>query len=462
MKLRSIALAAVLGLPALLLLSLGPRRQLDIPPDRTVVRYWEKWTGVEGQAMQRIVDRFNETQGAAQNIWVDYQAVANVDQRLLIATAGGDPPDIAGLFDHIVPQFADREALLPLDELCNEYEIDVGVFKPVWLEIGRYSGSLYALPSTPYTIALFYNRRLFREAGLDPDRPPQTIAELDEYARHLTRRDPSSGKIVQLGFTVSPAMLGWWHWIWPVFFDAQLWDGDRFRIDTPEGLAAMRWIRNQRVALGSVGLAAAEIDPRRANDDVLSFEATSGAIEGAQNPFLSERLAMVFQGPWLSNWIETYAPSLDYAVAPFPSITLDRPHHFASTDNFVIPRGSRHVREAMVFLKYVSRQPVLEELCSLHGKVSPFRTPLPGFYENHKNPYVRVFDEMAGSEHAFGYPAMPTWANTWTETLRMLETVLRGQRDADETVRATQKRVDQLVDEYQRMNDLRHAGASAE
>jgi ABC-type glycerol-3-phosphate transport system substrate-binding protein len=436
MNVRSAILLIVLGIPAVVLLAFGPRGQVNVPRDRTVIRYWEKWTGVEAEAMQRIVDRFNETVGADQRIWVEYNAVSNVDQRTLIATAGGDPPDVAGLFDHVVPQFADQGALTPLDGLAAEFGIDLEAFKPVWLEIGRYQGRLYALPSTPYTIALYYNRRLFREANLDPDRPPQTIAGLDEYARRLTRRD-AGGKIIQMGFTTSPAMLGWWHWVWPCFFDARLWDGNRFCLDTPEGRATYQWIAERRAQLGLA--------------DALAFEATAGAIEGSQNPFLSERLAMVFQGPWVSNWVRAYAPSLDYGVAPFPSITRERQNVFASCDVFVIPSGSRHPRAAMQFLSFVLRQDVMEALCSAHCKVSPFRDPGPDFFATHPNPHIQVFDEMARSRHAFGYPSMPMFAQASSEMLFLLESVLRGVRNPDEALRMTRQKIDSIVDDYQRM-----------
>jgi ABC-type glycerol-3-phosphate transport system substrate-binding protein len=436
MTLRSWILTIILGGPAACLLLFGPRGQYDVPAGRMVVRYWEKWTGVEGLAMQHIVDEFNRTVGAEQNIWVDYNAVSNVERRTLIATAGGDPPDLAGLNDFIVPQFADRNALMPLAELVDEFDIDLEAFKPIWLKIGRYDGTLYALPSTPFTIALYYNRRLFREARLDPDHPPRTIAELDECARRLTKRGPD-GKLTQIGFTTSPAMLGWWHWAWPKFFDAELWDGRNFQLDSPAVHQAAEWIKQRREAIG--------------NADLLAFEAGAGSTEGTQNPFLSEQLAMVFQGPWMSNWINAYTPDLDYGVAPFPSVTAARQNVFASTDVFVIPRGARRPREAMVFLDYVLRQDVMEGLCSAHCKVSPFKRPGADFFSGHPNRHIRVFDEMASSRAAFGFPQMPMFSEVTTELLFMLENILRGAREPGEAISETQERVHRIVTEYQEM-----------
>ncbi len=442
MNLRTAIVAVVLGLPAGGLLVFGPSGRNTVPPGRTVIRYWEKWTGVEGQAMQRIVDRFNDGVGAARGIFVDYSAFGDVDKRMLIATAGGDPPDVAGLYDRFIPPYADQGALLPLDEVIQECGLDVTAFKPIWLDICRFNERVYALPSTPYTIALYYNRSLFRQAGLDPNRPPQTTAELNEFALRLTRTE--GDKVTQLGFTLSPAMLGWWPWAWPYFFGGSLWDGQRFTLDTPATHAAVQWIRDLRSAIG--------------NDRALHFEATAGAIESAQNPFLSGRLAMVFQGPWLANWARTYAPDLDFGVAPFPSVAVDMPRAFASTDVFVIPRGSRHPREAMAFLAYVLQPRVLEDLCQAHGKVSPYRDPGEAFFATHPNPHIRVFDELAGRTGAFSYPKMPVFAEAWTETLYLLETILRAARDPNDAIRLAQTKVDAVVAQYARMAARRQSG----
>jgi len=447
MNIRGLLLLLLVILPAAALLAFGPRGNVAAPPDRLVLQYWEKWTGVEGAAMQKIVDRFNEAVGAEHNIWVDYNAMGDVDKRMLIATAGGDPPDVAGLADRFITQYSDQDALLPLDDLTHEYGIDLDAFKPVWLKLCRSDGTLYALPSTPFTVALYYNRELFRQAGLDPDHPPQTTAELNEYALKLTRRAPDEkgrDKIVQLGFTVSPRMLGWWHWLWPYFFDGQFWDGEQFTLDTPATHAAMNWIKQRRDALG--------------NKDVLQFEATATIIESAQNPFLAGNLAMVFQGPWMSNWARVYTPDLDYGVAPFPSVTRERQNVFASCDVFVIPRGARHPREAMIFLQYVMQQDVLEALCMEHGKVSPFRTPGENFFRDHPNPHIRVFDEMASSPYAFGFPQMPSWVQASDELLHMLDNVLRGAADPDEAIRATQEKVSAAVKTYEEMSAKRHGG----
>lgn len=435
MTLRNQLIAALLILPAALLLAFGPRGVREAPADRVVIRYWEKWAGVEAVPIRAIVKRFNETEGARHNIWVDWHTVSNIDERMLIATAGGDPPDVAGLYDRYIPQFAAQGALLDLTERAPAAGIRIDDFKPIWRDIGEFDGRLYGLPCAPFTVVLYYNRRLFREAGLDPDRPPQTLAEFDDAMRKLTRRD-EHGDIVQLGFTAWPGMLGWWHWCWPYFFDAPLWDGREFHIDTPQGRAALEWFARQRAEFGIPAL--------------LKFETSNLPIEGPDNPFLAEKLAMVMQGPWMTNWINRYKPDLDYGVGRFPSADPQRRHVLASADVLVIPASSKHPREALIFLEYLLRPEVMEELALEHGKLSVYKHPSADFFARHRNPYIRTFDELAESPDAFGNPKMPMFGEAWTETLFMLENVLRGRKTPAEAAAETQTKVNRIVRDYER------------
>jgi ABC-type glycerol-3-phosphate transport system substrate-binding protein len=442
MNVRSIILACVLGLPAAGLLALGPRGAREAPPGQVVVRYWEKWAGVEALAIRDIVDEFNAAEGRRRGIWIDLHNVSNVDERMLIATAGGDPPDIAGLYDRYIPQFAAQGALLDLTDLLEPAGIRMEAMKPIWRDVGEFEGRIYGLPCAPSMVGLFYNRELFRAAGLDPDRPPETIEELDEYARRLTKRNPK-GEIIQLGFTAWPGMLGWWHWSWPYFFDARLWDGEHFHLDTPEGRAALTWLARQRAEFGV--------------KDLLNFETSNLPIEGPDNPFLSGKLAMVMQGPWMTNWIAKYRPALDYGVARFPSASPRRRHALASADVLVIPATAQRPREAMIFLAYLMRPQTQEALALAHGKLSPYQRPSERFFARHPNPHVRTFEGLAESPDAFRNPKMPTFGEAWTEMLFMVENVLRGLQTPAEAAATTQAKVDRVVADHAHMRALRGA-----
>src|SRR4051812_39363698 len=69
---------------------------------RLHIRYWEKWTGFEEDAMRSVVEAFNRKQSRIQ---VEYLAVSEVNRKMLLATAGGNPPDVAGIWDFDVVTF---------------------------------------------------------------------------------------------------------------------------------------------------------------------------------------------------------------------------------------------------------------------------------------------------------------------------------------------------------------------
>src|SRR3954447_15313500 len=103
---RAILLLMLAGGAALL--AFGPRPDHRVPDGVTVVQYWEKWQGAEADAMRAVVSDFNDTVGKEKKIYVQYISLANVQYKTLAATAGGVPPDIAGLWPAQVIQYSLR------------------------------------------------------------------------------------------------------------------------------------------------------------------------------------------------------------------------------------------------------------------------------------------------------------------------------------------------------------------
>jgi multiple sugar transport system substrate-binding protein len=150
---------------------------------RVVVNYWEKWSGFEADSMQQVVDDFN---GSQDRIEVRFLSVSQVDIKLLLATSSGHPPDVAGLWSDNIPDFSEKGALTPLDAGLAKAGIGAERYIPLFWEMCRHRGFTWGLPTTPGCVALFYNKKLFRAAGLDPERPPRTFSEFESMSRRLT------------------------------------------------------------------------------------------------------------------------------------------------------------------------------------------------------------------------------------------------------------------------------------
>ena len=174
------------------------------------VVYWEKWTDFEGEAMGRVVDGFNakerehaKSEPGYKPIEVEMVTISSIEQKLLIASAGGNPPDIAGIYSYMTAGYADKGALTDLTELAKRDGVDRSQYIGRYYDLAVHRGKLWGLPTTPASVALHWNKRLFREAGLDPEKPPETLEQLDEMAEKLTKWEvtlPSGEKQIKVGY----------------------------------------------------------------------------------------------------------------------------------------------------------------------------------------------------------------------------------------------------------------------
>lgn len=127
----------------------------------------------------------------------------------LLAMAGGVAPDVLYVNFRISDSYIQQKFLYPLDEYVAEWqkEEDLSeiIYPPVW-EVIKRDGHIWAVPYQTYVMTLQYRKDLFREAGLDPERPPRNWDELYEYAKKLTI--PEKGQYGMAMFAGPHA--GWW------------------------------------------------------------------------------------------------------------------------------------------------------------------------------------------------------------------------------------------------------------
>ena len=266
-------------------------------------------------------------------------------QRLTAGIAAGEPPDIVILHGRLLPNFASRGLLTPLDDAFRQAGIDVNDFLPTAREHASHDGKLYALPYDLQTVLWHINVDLWKQAGLVDDagkpRLPKNRAEFMAAAKQMKDR---TGKQF-----ITAQMDGFIGTIWTA--DALVWQqgGELFgeaegkpkaNVDTPQ----MRNAVNFMMELFQQGYA-----PNKAD---------YGAAESA---FLKGEVASLLNGTW---GVGIYTPQVEqgkasfktYYVAPYPQI-FDRPAAWSDSHTWAIPSrqnpDENKIRAAVQFLKYL-------------------------------------------------------------------------------------------------------------
>jgi multiple sugar transport system substrate-binding protein len=419
--------------------------------------YWEKWSGSEEAAIEQTIEQFNRSQD---RIVVDYLSVGDTTQKTLLATAGGDPPDIAGLYLADVCSFADRNALMPLDGFMRADGAAPGQFLTryarAYAGLGSYKGTVWALPSTSTTCALYWNKELFRQAGLDPEHPPRTLAEMNAMSAKLTVRD-SVGNLKRIGYL--PQQPVGFIWAFPDWFGGQIFDGTNVTIGTnPANLRAFHWMTSFSQYYGI--------------DNINRLASSFGPLSSTDDPFNSGRVAMVFDGAWRDHFIRKFAPGLNYGVGGWPAAQPGvNDFTVADADMLVIPRGCKHPREAWAFLRFLSTpNPSAESfaelrgdelLCFLQEKPSPFAQWSPYFTAHNPNPNVAIFGRLAESPHAISLPKMGLFEEYDAEINAELDKMRLGLETPEQALRDCQVRM-QKSWAWERESQARRAAPNAQ
>ncbi|HEY1921614.1 MAG TPA: extracellular solute-binding protein [Tepidisphaeraceae bacterium] len=439
---------------ALCVLVFGPRPEPAVPAERShdvIIHYWEKWLGPEYDAIQQVVNDFNGSVGREKHIYVELMSMSDIDQKTLVATAGGVPPDVAGLWDPMVVQLGSLGALEPLEDLAKAHGITGADYKPVYWKGSHFEGHLYALPSTPGAVALFYNTRIFREnaaklraAGLDPDRAPETIDELDRYSDVLTTfvtDEHGNRHVTRVGYLPMPPEWDWYVTSIPLWFGAEEWDPNsrQFTLTDPRVIQAFHWMESFPRKLGVAA--------------VSEFFTSQGGFDTAQNSFMLGTQVMELQGPWMALYIHHNNPSMDHdwAVAPFPTAVPGLKNvTYCPFDTLMIPRGCKHIPEAFEFIAYVNQQPVMEKLCMLHCKGSPLAKVSWNFLHHHPNPYIGVFEMLASSPNAHMTMQCPIAQEAGAELTAIVQGVLALEVDPVPALERAQVRLQARYEEFER------------
>jgi multiple sugar transport system substrate-binding protein len=264
----------------------------------TTLDYWIAGDVRRTPVYQASVDRFMVANpDITVNITEEVGDNAQIQQKLFTMIASGNAPDVLQVDTMYVADMAKAGIIRPLDDFDGFADVSGSVIAAEVAPL-QYDGKTYGLPIRGNSIQLVYNKAMFREAGLDPENPPKTFAELVDAAVKLTKRD-ASGNIEVYGFETGLSTDSHWtmHVFSPIFWS---YGGEYLNADGTSGFAS------------EAGVQALELWNQLIN--VLKVSPADRITNG----FESGKVAMILTGEWsLRPYREDYSDlEVGYATLP--------------------------------------------------------------------------------------------------------------------------------------------------
>lgn len=307
--------------------------------DKQEVVIWDYFeTDAQKEMMQSLIDGFNASQDEyeASHVYVPF---ADYEKQLTLGIASGELPDLVILDGCSMASFIQ----LGLFGDISDADINWDEYMEGPMESTMLDGKHYGIPFATNCTALFYNKDMFDEAGLDYPDENTTWDEFHEMAKALTK-DGVSG-----------------------FGNAAT--------NTDEGtFQCLQWIYTAGGSYTDIesGVNAYTLMQEMIEDGSWTKECVNWTQSDVNNNFMAGNLAMQQNGPWQIPGIEANAPDLNYGVTVLPKkdADSDQATSILGGENMgVVNKDDTSGAEA--FLKYYDQTDVMVDAMKQYGSYPP-------------------------------------------------------------------------------------------
>jgi multiple sugar transport system substrate-binding protein len=303
----------------------------------TKLTVWVGWSARELNAFTKLANEYDKAHPD-----VSLSVVGSInDNKIVAAIRAGTAPDVVSSFNsYNVGVYCGTGAWIDLAPLMKQSGISTSIFPATTNYYTSYGGKKCALPLLADSYGLYYNKALFKKAGIAG--PPKTIAELTADAKKLTVRNPD-GSLKQVGLD---PFIGFYENVperWIQAFGGTYTDANN-KAHLATDPAWTKWLTWQKSLIDWYGY-----------QNLVKFQAGLGDEFSASNAFEAGKVAMNLDGEWRVAFIQAEHPTLDYGTAPMPT---DKPSLYGS--GYVngtiigIPKNGKNTQQAWAFVKWVT------------------------------------------------------------------------------------------------------------
>ncbi|OIP25974.1 hypothetical protein AUK22_07390 [bacterium CG2_30_54_10] len=405
----------IFGIFYLFLLAATWNDRVDVNASgRTILQFWHTYNDDEEKLLKEVIAEW-EAQPANSN-WAIRPIRIPFDghkPKIRTALTVGLGPDFARVDWSFVCELARKNACVDLETFGFSKISDQYLSAP--LNTNRIDGKYYGLPDQTTCVALFYNKTIFRDANLDPEKPPKTWDEFIETAKKLTNSEKGT-----YGFGMDNTL--WWTLPFFNTFGAKLIsdDGKKCLLDSEAAVKALEF----KASLFSV-------------HKIEAGAWRAGAIS-PESGFVNGRYAMIFMGPW--NLPKFTNSKLDFGVALIPAGPAGSSSNVGGT-NAVIFKSSKNPRPCYDFLTFFTSAEIQARWCKRLNQMPVNRKSYDLFSFDDKN--LQVFMEQLKT--SVSNPIVTSYEMLEDVVNPEMEAVITGQKTAADALGNASRKVEAKV-----------------
>jgi multiple sugar transport system substrate-binding protein len=388
------------------------------------IEYWQYVFDTRIKAMDELIKRFQE---ANPDITVKHTTFPYADYQTKVAAAitAGQGPDVVQLFYGWLDNFVAGKLIQPLPQDAFPHDKIEAEFFPIVKAMKR-GDEYYGLPTAVRSLALFYNKKLFEEAGLDPNAPPKNLDELVDMAMKTTKRD-ASGNIVSEGMAVDMGGQDhqWWREVLVRQFGGEPYSEDYRTVtyNDEAGLAALTFYTDLQTK-HKIG--------------------QTGFMDEAQAAFKSGHAAMTIDGTFrLGSFSEI--KDFEWGVTELPEKDGVRGNYASYWANAITTKADgEKLAAAKKFLTYVTSPEAMQIWLDIVGEL-PARPEVALTEENLADPVYGPF--LKALDYATTTLFVDESAQRQVAIDMANRVLLEGQSPADSLAQAAQSE-QEIIDRY--------------
>ena len=314
-----------------------------------VMQAWER-SGGNKQKVDLLVCAWNEANPSRQ-INLTYITHDQMVPKIAQAIASGDVPDLMGMDLIYAPQFASAGQLEDVtDQIGNDPA--VATASPGHISVATWNNRLYGVPLYADVSVIFWNKGLFRQAGLNPDVGPTNLTELHDMATKITALGNGIYGYYLPGncagcniFTFAPMIWASGGKIEPAQCGDMPLVGDNIK-------AVLQWARTMHQE--------GQIDPAAQSENGSTFAEVFG----------SGKVGIMGTGNFNYILARQQNPDIEFGITLIPGLETGQVASFAGGDIVAIPKGSKRVKDAVDFEKFILSPDSQVELYSKSGDLT--------------------------------------------------------------------------------------------